>query len=183
MISYPKGERTFPPRPGTQSVVILDISDKAHPKPLFVGRYDPPATVGFTHTAMPLFSRRLLVVSAESVYDRCLDAPKRIWVWDLRDERHPVPLAPVPYPANAADLCHRGGRFGAHNIWENRPGSLAFHSDRLVVGSFFAGGVRVYDISDPARPREVAYDVPPPLPRGHRRGRSRSTTSTGTTAG
>src|SRR5579875_3716137 len=49
MISYPKGERTFPPRPGTQSVVILDISDKAHPKPLFVGRYDPPATVGFTH--------------------------------------------------------------------------------------------------------------------------------------
>src|SRR5579885_2935614 len=163
MISYPKGERTFPPRPGTQSVVILDISDKAHPK--------------------PLFSRRLLVVSAESVYDRCLDTPKRIWVWDLRDERHPVPLAPVPYPANAADLCHRGGRFGAHNIWENRQGSIAFHSDRLVVGSFFAGGVRVFDISDPARPREVAYDVPPPLPRGHRRGRSRSTTSTGTTAG
>jgi hypothetical protein len=74
-------------------------------------------------------------------------------------------------------------RGGAHNIWENRPGSLAFHSDRLVVGSFFAGGVRVFDISDPARPREVAYDVPPPLPRGHRRGRSRSTTSTGTTAG
>lgn len=39
--------------------------------------------------------------------------------------------------------------------------------------SFFAGGVRVYDISDPARPREVADDVPP-LPRGHRRGPSRS---------
>lgn len=89
-------------------VVILDISDKALPKPLYVGRYDPPATMGFTHTAMPLFSRRLLVVSAESVYDRCLDAPKRIWVRDLRDERHPAPPAPAPHPANAADLCHRG---------------------------------------------------------------------------
>lgn len=142
-------------------VVILDISDKAHPKPLFVGHFDPPATVGFTHTVLPLFKRHLLVVSAESVADRCADAPKRIWTWDLRDETHPVPVAPAPFPANAGELCARGGRFGAHNLWENPPSPLAFHSDRLIAGTFFNGGVRVYDISDAAHPREVAYYVAP----------------------
>jgi hypothetical protein len=38
-----------------------------------------------------------------------------------------------------------------------------------VVGTFFNGGVRVYDVSDPFRPREVAYHVPA-APRGSRAG-------------
>jgi hypothetical protein len=33
-------------------------------------------------------------------------------------------------------------------------------SESIVVGSFFAGGIRVYDIGDPFRPREVAWYVP-----------------------
>jgi hypothetical protein len=66
----------------------------------------------------------------------------------------------MPEPGNIAQLCLRGGRFGAHNLWENRPGKLAFHSERFALGSFFNGGVRLYDISDPANPAEVAYHVP-----------------------
>ena len=62
--------------------------------------------------------------------------------------------------ATADQLCMAGGRFGAHNIWENRPGDLAFHSERLVLGSFFNGRARLYDTCDPSRPEELASYVP-----------------------
>jgi hypothetical protein len=55
----------------------------------------------------------------------------------------------------------RGGRFGAHNLHENRPVPGTWHSEKIVVGTFFNGGVRAFDLSDPFRPVEVAYAVPP----------------------
>ena len=39
----------------------------------------------------------------------------------------------------------------------------------IVVGTFFNGGVRAYDVSDPYSPREIAYFVPP-APEGSRIG-------------
>ena len=59
------------------------------------------------------------------------------------------------------EFCYRGGHFGAHNIHENEPLPTAWASSNLVVGSFFNGGVRIYDITDPFRPEEVGYYVPP----------------------
>jgi len=141
-------------------LVILDLSDPSRPEPLFVGHYDPPATVGFTHTVVPLFSRDLLVISSEAIRDLCEDAPKRIWTWDMGEETRPSPIMSMPDPGNISELCRRGGRFGAHNLWENRPGKLAFHTDRFALGSFFNGGVRLYDISDEDEPKEVAYHIP-----------------------
>jgi hypothetical protein len=38
----------------------------------------------------------------------------------------------------------------------------------VVVGTFFNGGVRAFDVSDPFRPQEVAYHVPPPPPKSTR---------------
>ena len=35
----------------------------------------------------------------------------------------------------------------------------------MILGTFFNGGVRAFDLSDPFRPEEVAHFVPPP-PRG-----------------
>jgi hypothetical protein len=34
-------------------------------------------------------------------------------------------------------------------------------SEDIVVGTFFNGGVRVFDLKDPFRPQEVAWAVPP----------------------
>ena len=108
---------------------------------------------------MPLFDRDLLVVSDESVREKAGDWPKLVWILDMRREDNLVPVSTLPLPVEA----HRndGGRFGAHNIHENRPGP-AFRSSTLIFGTYFNGGVRVHDISDPLQPKEVAYYVPDP---------------------
>ena len=41
-----------------------------------------------------------------------------------------------------------------------RPGS--FRSDHIVHATYFNAGLRVYDVSDAAAPREIASFVPPP---------------------
>jgi hypothetical protein len=70
----------------------------------------------------------------------------------------------MPPPADFAALCKAGGRFGAHNIHQNRPDATAAHLANTVVGSFFGGGVRAYSIANPNAPVEIGYlvDAPPP---------------------
>jgi hypothetical protein len=144
--------------------VILDISDIARPRQ--VGGWNPnPPFPGFTHTMMPLPDRDIALVSHESVHPDARDWPKLVWVMDIRREDNPVPLSTLPLPP-VEEFGYRGGRYGAHNLHENRPGP-SFRSDRLVFGSYFNAGVRVHDVSDPFRPEEVAFFVPEP-PSGSR---------------
>ncbi|HEX6319328.1 MAG TPA: hypothetical protein VFZ84_10665 [Burkholderiales bacterium] len=140
-------------------IMVLDIAD--HSRPKLVSRWtNSPPYNGFSHTVLPLFERGLLVVSDESIMDHAADWPKLVWILDARDERHLVSVATLPAPPVDA-FRGRGGRFGAHNLHENPPVPGAWHSERIVVGTFFNAGVRAYDISDPYAPREVAYFVPP----------------------
>jgi len=149
-------------------VVILDIADRARPK-LVARRSWYPPDVGYTHTALPLFDRSLLVAAEEAVRDRCEDWPKRIWMVDIADEKNPKPFAVFPSPPNLEELCKRGGRFGAHNIHATRPGAYSMTLKETVVGTFFSGGVRVYSIADPEHPEEIAYLIPE-APSGNRTG-------------
>ena len=98
---------------------VIDITDKANPKPLSHWTNSPPYH-GFTHTALPLFDRDLLVVTDESTENNAEDWPKLVWILDARDETNPVPIATCPLPPVDA-FANRGGRFGAHNIHENVP--------------------------------------------------------------
>lgn len=142
---------------------ILDIADKARPK--VVSRWDnSPPYPGFTHTVLPLFERDLLVVSDESVRDNGEDWAKLVWILDNRDETNPVPISTCPMPP-LRDFAGRGGRFGAHNLHENVPLPTCWFSDQVVVGTFFNGGLRAFDIADPYAPREIAHFVPE-APRG-----------------
>jgi hypothetical protein len=140
-------------------MLILDISDRADPKPLCRWDNSPPFS-GFTHTVLPLFERELLVVTDESVVDDAKDWPKLIWIIDGRDETNPVPIATCPVD-DVEEYARRGGRFGAHNIHENVPVPTSWHSDRYILGTFFNGGLRAYDIANPYQPREVGAFVPP----------------------
>jgi hypothetical protein len=141
---------------------ILDIADKANPKPICHWDNSPPFA-GFTHTVLPLFDRDLLVVTDESVVDDGKDWPKLIWIMDAREETNPIPIATCPVGGYESHL-QRGGRFGAHNIFENTPSPNAWHSDTVILGTFFNGGLRAYDIVDPYRPNEIAAFVPPAPP-------------------
>ncbi len=148
-------------------MIILDISDKANPKPICRWDNSPPFW-GFTHTVLPLFDRDLLVVTNESSLEAAEDWPKLVWILDARTERNPVPIATCPLPPREA-FANRGGRFGAHNIHENQPHPTSWQSDQIIIGTFFNGGLRAYDISNPFQPQEVAHFVPaaPPLsPKG-----------------
>jgi hypothetical protein len=147
--------------------VILNISDLAHPRLVSRWDYHPPFP-GFTHTVLPLLSRGLMVVSDEAVRDAAEDWPKLVWIVDVRDETNPVPIATCPLPP-VGEFKGRGGRYGAHNLHENRPAPGAWSSETIVVGTFFNGGVRAYDVADPFQPSEVAYHVPA-APRGSRAG-------------
>ena len=139
--------------------IILDIADMAHPK--LVGRwnYQPPFP-GFCHTLLPLLDRGLLVVSDESVADGAKDWPKLVWIVDVREESKPVPISTCPLPP-VKTFARRGGRFGAHNLHENRPVAGSYVSEQIIFGTFFNGGVRAFDLADPFHPREVAWAVPP----------------------
>ena len=142
--------------------VILDIADIGRPKMVAHWNSHPPFP-GFTHTVLPLFDRELLLVACESVHDNARDWPKLVWVVDARREENLVPIATLPLPP-LEEHAFRGGRFGAHNLHENRPGP-SYHSERMVIGAYFNGGVRVHDLANPFQPREIAYFVPDPPPR------------------
>lgn len=138
-------------------VFILDISDKANPQQM--GAWNPhPPFPGFAHTLLPLFDRDLMIVTDESVRNNGDDWPKLTWVVDARDEANMVPVStlPIPHPDQFRD---RGGRYGSHNLHENRPGP-AFRSSNTIFATFFNGGLRVYDVSNQYRPEEIAYAIP-----------------------
>lgn len=161
----PHNTNVYPQRPDRAYVGyidggawILDISDKAHPKPVGHLQYSPPYN-GFTHTVMPLLDRGFLIVTDECVKENGEDWPKLAWVVDARVESNLVPVATLPLPP-AEVFVKRGGRYGAHNLHENLPGPCSFRSENLIFGTFFNGGVRAFDISNPYQPSEVGYFVP-----------------------
>jgi hypothetical protein len=156
-------------------MIILDISGLADVKagqassftPRLISRLDySPPFPAWTHTVQPIFERRLAVVSDEAVMEKCGDAPKLVWLVDIRDETHPVIVGTAPLPENAGDLCKRGGRFGAHNLQPNLPSSTSAHLKNTLLGTFFNGGVRIYRLVDapvpgaPPRIEEIGFYIP-----------------------
>ena len=138
--------------------IILDIADPSAPKE--VSRWSPHNPYpGFTHTVLPLFDRGLLVVSDECIKDNGADWPKLTWVLDARNEKNLVPISTLPLPP-VEEYAQRGGRFGSHNLHENKPGP-SFRSEEIIVGAFFNAGVRVYNLKNPYQPELIAYCVPP----------------------
>src|SRR5229473_1028444 len=138
-------------------LVMIDVKDRTAPKLITHRNWSPPFGGG-THNCLPLPDRDLLIVLDEAVLDHQEDGLKLIWVFDNRVKGNPVSISTFPTPAEA-DYVHKGGHFGPHNIHENRPGS--FVSSELIFATYQNAGVRVFDIRDPYRPKEVGALVPP----------------------
>jgi hypothetical protein len=179
----------FPDRPDRAYVayidggaMIFDISGLAQVKsgraalytPRLIGRreFHPPFPA-WTHTFQPMFARQLAWAADEDVMDNCKDAPKLLWLLDIRDETNPVIVATAPLHPNDGELCSRGGRFGAHNIHPNFPGPLYANLQNTTVSTWFNGGVRIYRATEgptgvanvPPQIEELGFYVPAAPPR------------------
>jgi hypothetical protein len=136
-------------------LIILDISNKAAPR--LVSQLDFGAAESTaTHTALPVPGRDILVVTDEQLAQDCKGMQTRVRVVDIADELHPRVVSEFPVPEG--DFCLRGGRFGPHNVHEMRPGTLS--DPNTIFVTWFNAGLRVIDIADAARPKEIAYYVP-----------------------
>jgi hypothetical protein len=144
-------------------LTILDVHDPANITLLKHHNWCPPFGGG-THSCLPLTAppgqegRDLLVVADEAVLDNCADGIKYTWVFDIRDKTNPVSISTFPTPGEKR-YCEEPGHFGPHNLHENRIGS--FVSDRLIYATYQNAGLRLFDLTDPFRPEERGYFVPP----------------------
>ncbi len=148
-------------------MVILDISDVGSPKLISRINWCPPYG-GYAHTSMPLPGRGLMVEVCEYVSggpER--NGDKRIWILDIREERQPVMISSFPEPKPPKNSPWKSFhdcplRFGPHNVHEDYPDG--FKSEELIFSTWFNAGLRITDISEPDRPTEVGYYIPPTPP-------------------
>ena len=137
-------------RPGR--LIILDATKIDQLK--FLGQFNfTPPYPGRFHSTVPVKGKDLLIATNESSLPDCQEEPARLWVMDIRNKRNPIPIASY-LPEGKEEFCRKGGRFGAHNIHEEIDGPL-------VYSVWFNAGLRILDISDPYKPKEIASYVPP----------------------
>ena len=137
-----------------------------------IARLDMPTYWG-VHTAKPVYdvpvrgyeddlengTRDILLVPSEAGGGarRCQGTRDVMFILDITQEDKPFPISTYPAAEEPGDFCHRGGRFGPHSINDaDHPG----FDGRLVVLSYFNGGIRAVDIRDPFNPVEVGHFVP-----------------------
>jgi len=148
-------------------MVILDITDKVAPKMVSHLQFSPPSpgihtTVPFTVLPAPARGsgnvHTVLVLSEEAFSADCRETRRKLYIVDATDETNPTPLSTFTVPDG--NFCSRGGRFGPHQFAETRDGGLI--GGTLLYIAYFNAGLRVVDVSDPFRPREVGFFIPSP---------------------
>jgi hypothetical protein len=163
---YVEGNLVYVPW-GAAGLVILDISDPAHPARVGQLSFTPPflGNIG-AHSVLPITTRNLAIVNSESIAEDCREPLNHTSMVNVANPANPVLLAifpiPVPPPGSPfTDFCAKGGRFGPHNVNQNRHSPFVERSDDLVYLTYFNAGLRIYDTTDPRQPREVGWFIPP----------------------
>ncbi len=170
--AYPKGNRAYLPM-GFGGMCILDISDLTLPKLVSQLKFHPPLGGKLpTHTTLPLSQRDLVLVTSEAIDegDESREGLHYAGIVDVSDEKNPrlISLLPLPEPPEGApykNFREKGGRFGPHNFHhaQYQP-HLEDRNDRVYL-TYFNAGLRIYDISDPYLPKEIASYLPPDPPK------------------
>jgi hypothetical protein len=139
---------------------ILDISDMSKPR-MISGVNSSPAHPHPTHTCLPipqpLKGRRIMVVADEDVAKLRPSPPAFSWIYDITDERQPMPIATFDVEGLDRDGSPQPAMTGCHQPSE-------VFSGTLIPFAWFAQGLRLMDVADPFRPREVGFFQPDPPP-------------------
>jgi hypothetical protein len=137
-------------------IFILDISDLARPKLVAEG-VKSRAFPHPTHTCLPvpqkLKGRAVMIVADEDVAKLHPAAPAFTWVYDITDERHPIPIGTFQVDGIDRDGAPLAPMTGCHQPSERFTGAV-------IPFAWFAQGLRLVDFSDPFRPREVGHYLP-----------------------
>jgi hypothetical protein len=157
---------------GHFGMFVLDLTDIRNPKPIGRLSYQLEAMGGIPHhtiypieagAAYPRLQNKVISVF-ESLESDCREPWHTPYVIDVSDKRDPKVVGLFPRPAAPpdapyADFCQARGRFSSHNIQAWAAPGVA--RPNFVAMTYFDAGLRIFDISNPIEPKEIAYFVPP----------------------
>jgi hypothetical protein len=168
--------------------VLIDVKDKTQPRLIGKLPLNPPFGNGqggaAVHSAMPLGDRPYAVVTTEGERVRYFCNEKKegmfhkittqpmnfIGMVETTDMENPSLISVFPYPEVPEGYTHGtnfnvvdGVRavFGPHNMFDAFGQDCLEQRDDRVYNCYFHAGLRVYDVSDPFMPKEIAYFMPP----------------------
>ena len=138
---------------------VIDVSDIAKPKVAASHNYHPPFPEP-THTIMPLekpVNGRRIAIAVDEEHEHRRGRPHAfMWVFDVTDFKNIQALSTYDVSELDSPWSRAPGRFGAHQYREKLDGTL-------VYLTWFAGGLRIVDVADPAKPNEVGFFIPEPV--------------------
>ena len=148
-------------------VRVIDVSNIRAPRTIGEYNYHPPFPEP-SHTFMPvperIGGRRIAVAIDEEDHAHSAEEMERrrgrphgcLWILDVTDLKKIQPLSIFEVSELDSPWSRAApGRFGAHQFQEHMEGTL-------VYCAWFAGGLRIVDIADPAAPQEVGHFIPEP---------------------
>lgn len=138
---------------------VIDASDISNLKLLGGYDYHPPIPEP-THTVMPfeqlIGGRRYAAAIDEEHAHRHGQLHAFLWIFDVTDLADMKPVAIFDVSEMDSPWSRSGARFGAHQYHERLDGTL-------VYATWFAGGLRIVDVKNPAEPEEVGHFIPEPV--------------------
>ena len=140
-------------------ITVLDTSNLGSPQILNVFGYDGPSG-GNAHSVAIDEERQLLVRNDQDLVNADYERHGAGWGGQrIYDVANPTAVAEVGAFRTERSMAnddgtalHVDGRYSAHN---------AVIADGIEYAAWYSDGVRIVDLSDPTKPREVAAFVPP----------------------
>ena len=140
---------------------VIDVSDIKHPTTVAEHNYHPMVREP-THTILPvpqLINNRRIAAVIDEEHKREPgngQAPANLWTFDVTDFSNIYGVGSFHVSEMDCPWARtKGVRFGAHQFQDHLENSI-------ICCAWFAGGLRVIDVADPSRPREIAYFMPEP---------------------